>query len=522
MSTIFNKEVSLQQKETTKLGEFVELVYGSNENADSKLFHQFHKDFRKMIQSPPSELIEALRFTLPTEFYASCINTATYIISNTERFFSPLQTRMMSIVQSILTKTKGRDSYQKYLDFFSLYLIPQFQRPNVFLVYSVSRSGHDEIAVLKNDGNVDFYSPKSIYSPKKTYPYSQLEYPDEDWKQMINDFENNKFSPSKSFFTSVKSVDQITTLPVAAYSAFCEYIISPDMSVLSALFARQVMEIDNDLITIFKFYGIHHRLVKYCVCKDVFKTIDEANIMRSNLIETKIIIGIIKNELEPFFQSIIIPLKTKLCAIPTYNLDSKEDFDLNIIDYTTSMFIDTISKLLTNVSLTTRFICRTIYDECLAKYKEEKYAQRGVFMIFFFRVLFPMICQPQDSDPPEIVINIQNSTLLPKLLTMVFSFESSNNENVDKIAEKYKKTIAGFFEILTNYKDSYDIIERPSFMDVMRAVDNIRKRAMGKIDDLIAYQLEPSLLLNNWLNSLVLQKDKEKEKEKEQNNKKSE
>ena len=68
-----------------------------------------------------------------------------------------------------------------------------------------------------------------------------------------------------------------------------------------------------------------------------------------------------------------------------------------------------------------------------AKYKEEKYAERGVFM-FFFRVLFPMICQPQDSDSMEIVIHVQNATLM----TMVFSFEPSNNENVDKIAAKYK------------------------------------------------------------------------------------
>lgn len=485
--------------DSSNLSEFLINNYHTEEEFDS-LFDDLREG-----QIPEVEFNErSVMFseTLPINFFNHLTLEKGKLDIKT--FFTPSQQFVMKYIQKTLHEMKDNEFYDSLLRYFADRMTPQhsFHTSLFRFCGEVTVNKSKKIGIFTNKDTIEVYGKDSLFSSQQTFSLDKFPHQSKDWEQTMAELENGIFSPLIAVFRSFSSLNSWDTLPIEAYSGFINYITSPDLIVTSQILHQDVDDIDIPLMKIFMHKNLHRRLLKYCIYDDVFSTEDTSLLMRRNSKEAKIVVDFLTDQIQPLIKLALNPIKEEVCRSPDFDFTSTDKDTFNIVKNVASTFISHFINILPTIPSSIRYVCSVINEAC--QYKFENNGYKGVFMAFFFRVIFPIFCQPRPTDPPDLHVNIKKMAAFGKIMTYIFVGEQGASlSHFAEIAQMEQKNVNIIFENLIVCYEQYDFIHCPSFKTACLMVDQIRKKCQKKASDLIFDYHKPSQILIRWLDSIV-------------------
>lgn len=274
------------------------------------------------------------------------------------------------------------------------------------------------------------------------------------------------------------------------------------MIVTSQMLTQEIEDVDVPLMNIFMHKNLHRRLLKYCIYDDVFSTEDTSLLMRRNSKEAKIVVDFLTNQIQPLIKTALNPIKREVCGCVDFDFTSTDKDTFNAVKNVVNIFITSFTNILPIIPSSIRYACSIINEAC--QYKFENNGYKGVFMAFFFRVIFPIFCQPRPTDTPDLHVDIKKMAAFGKIMTYIFVGEQGASlSHFVEIAQMEKENVNNIFEHLISCSEQYDNIECPSFKTACLMIDQIRKKCQKKTSDLIYGCHKPSQILIRWLDSIV-------------------
>lgn len=418
-------------------------------------------------------------------------------------FFTPSQRFVIKYIQKTLFEMKDDKNYNKLLNYFANHMIPKNEfTSNLFrFCGEVTINRSKKIGIFTNDNQIELYDKNTLFTIQQKLPISNLPKQSKAWEQTRAEIENGLNSPLIAVFRSFSSLNGVDVLPVEIYSGFINYITSPDMLVASQLLNQNVDEIELPLLTIFMFKNLHRRLLKFCIYHDVFSTDDPSHLMRKNSKEVKIVVHFLTSQMQSLIQPAINEIKKRICENIDIDFSLTDEDTINSVQHVTSIFIEGIIQILPIISSAIRFVCCIINEACTIRFKS--FAFKGIFMAFFFRVIFPILCQPRPTDPPGINVDVKKMAAFGKIMTSIFLSDQSSLAHFAGIEEDLQEKVNLIYDRLTDCEEPYDIIETPSFKTACVMVDSIRKKCNKKESNLVFDYLDNSQILIHWLDLLT-------------------
>ncbi|OHS93801.1 hypothetical protein TRFO_02312 [Tritrichomonas foetus] len=466
-----------------------------------ELFRCFIREDGQFPEVDIPDINQILMQTLPPNFFIH-LTMENIQDSNLslESIFTPCQKYILKNIQNVLSQMKEKPYYKKILLYFAkrLKLPISLDASQFRFVGEMAMSKGKKVGILKADKTVDIYS-KALLEPMQTITLAKLPSQAKEWEITKVETDNEIFSPLVAVFRSFSALNKCETLPIAAYSGFIDYITAPDMTVVSQLVKQDLPGIEFPLLTIFMFKNCHRRLLKYCVYEDVFSTEDPAQLMRKNSMYCRIVIDFLANQVQSLIIPYFNPIKRNICNSDSFDINSPS---VETIHKVTDIFVKGIIEILPMIPSTIRFVCSCIYDACEACYAGT--GHRGVFMAFFFRVIFPIFCQPQPTDPPGIKVDIKQMAFFGKAMTYIFNLTNSRSlSRLQSIAEKQTSNIEMIFLALVTCNEAYDALTSPTMTKACQMVDEIRKNCQKRIADLSFATTAPTQVLVHWLDMIA-------------------
>ena len=418
-------------------------------------------------------------------------------------FFTPSQRFVIKYIQRTLLAMKGHEHYNRLLNYFANHMIPRNEfNPTLFrFCGEVTLNRSKKIALITCNDQIEIYEKNNLYTLTQTIPASHLPKQSKSWEQTRAEIENGIYSPLIAVFRSFSSLNGCDILPVEVYSGFINYITSPDMSVSAQLLAKNVDEIEIPLLTIFMHKNLHRRLLKYCIYQDVFSTDDASHLMRKNSKEVKIVVHFLSCQMQGLIDPAINRIKEAICSSIDIDFTLTDEETVNSVKRVASIFIDGFISILPIISSAIRFVCCIINEACTLRFKS--FAFKGIFMAFFFRVIFPILCQPRETDPPGLNVDVKKMEAFGKVMTSIFlNDHASFFSEIDKVQQDKVNFI---YDRLIQCDEPYDVIEQPSFKLACQMVDRIRKMCKKMESDLVFDYSMDSQILVHWLDLLTMQ-----------------
>ena len=448
-----------------------------------------------------SELNEILSKTLPLSFYNHITMENTNV--NPDMFFSPSQQFIMKQIQKILVDLRGKPIFPNVLYYFAKRLMLSLTPDTSLFLFCGEISGNNgkKVGILKPNKKVDIYK-KDGFNPKQTISLKNVHSQEKMWEMTKVEAENDIYSPFIAVFRSFSALNKCQTLPIAAYSGFIDYITSADMTIVNHLLKQEIAGIEEPLIQIFMFKNCHRRLLKFCIYEDVFTTDDPNQLMRKNTIEMRIVVQFLTSQIQPLINTYINPIKVNICNIAHNQFDIENGNDPNIkaaIDAFMNDFINTIPAF----SSAIKFVLNCIFHSCEARF--HNHGIKGIFMAFFFRVIFPLLCQPQPSDPAGIEVDIKNMAIFGKIMTYIFTANQQGKtlSHLSPLRDEQQDNISRLLTSLIDCTESFDAIHCPSMTDACQMVDELRRMCQNSAATLTFSAAKPSQILLQWLNSIA-------------------
>jgi hypothetical protein len=197
-------------------------------------------------------------------------------------------------------------------------------------------------------------------------------------------------------------------------------------------------------------------------------------------------------------------MKIRLAASPPFDISSDSEDNILIVNSLVSSVLTDLVRAAAAMPSSIRFICKCAFESVTANFSDRKIGQRGVFMLFLFRVIFTLICQPQATDPPGLDLDLSVMSKVPKLLTAVFANDGRTEmPHLDALVDQHQETVEQIMSILTTCNEDMDVVEIPGFQDVIEAIDKIRERCAPSLRELTFFQQHPLEILRLFLLELV-------------------
>lgn len=414
--------------------------------------------------------------------------------------FTPSQRFVMKYIQKTLYDMKDSEYYQKLLEYFADRIMPQ-NTPNSKLFrfcgeVTIDRSR--KIGIFTYDNHVEIYSKDSLINSQQTLTIDNLPKQSKLWEQTRTEISNGIYSPLIAVFRSFAALNSFDTLPLEVYSGFINYITSPDMTIVSQIMNKNIDDIEMPLATIFTYKNLHRRLLKFCIYHEVFTTKDPSHLMRMNSQSVKVVVDFLTSQIETLIDPGINKIKVEICK--SFNFDFTQDDDpetINSFKKLVDIFIEGFINILPTIPSSIRYVLCIINEASKIKFKSLTF--KGVFMAFFFRVIFPILCQPCPTDPPGLNVDIKKMAAFGKIMTSIFASEHQQLPHFSEIARLHEENVNKIFDRLTECNEPYDIIEQPSFKQACLMIDIIRKKCVKKISILTNESNRHSLILMLWL-----------------------
>ena len=486
------------KKDSTPLSNYIEIKSLSKLDIE-KLFKELNEYNGNLDIFLFPELKGIFSYTLTNSFYNIISSSSNSIYQFSNEFLTNFQNFFINEIKKILINKK----YSKeYLDYFSLALEPfySYKNSNIRFCGEVFYNKDKFIGILFDDLTVELHS---IQEPDKIIhkvSYTNLKDLSINFEMIIAEIQSKLYFPKRILFRSFTSSSDFNKLPLSIYSLILNLLTDSNMSILGTIINSQVENIHESLLTIFSFLGIHRKLLKYCIYNDLNNISDPSQIMRGNSISNKCIIEFVKKQLFPLIPDYFIGIKTKLVSTPEFTSDSTKSDDLLIIEHMINSFIESIFNVIDLIPSSIRFTCKIAYEASICKYNDTKMGIRAIFMLFFFRVVFPLLCQPHSLDPPDMTMSLTQMTKLPKILACLFSTEKNENLiNLKKIFIKQNEKINIIYDKLKNCNEPLDDLTKPNFEEVIDSIDKLRKRCSPFCSELSFAPDIPSPIIKNWL-----------------------
>lgn len=497
-SKIFSNATLPKISDSSNLSEFLINNYHTEEEFET-LF-----DDLKEGQIPEVEFNDRSTMfseTLPINFFNHLTLEKGRLDINT--FFTPSQQFVMKYVQKTLVEMKDNEFYEKLLHYFADRMTPQHSYHSSLFRFcgEVTINKSKKIGIYTNRDTIEVYGKDSLFNSQQIFSLDKFPQTKE-WEQTKAELDGGTFTPLIAVFRSFSSLNSWDTLPVEAYSGFINYITSPDLIVTSQILRQGIDDVDIPLMKIFMHKNLHRRLLKYCIYDDVFSTEDTSLLMRRNSKEAKIVVDFLTNQIQPLIKSTLNPIKEQVCRNVDFDFTSTDPDTFNAVKNVANIFISRFTNILPILSSSIRYVCSIINEAC--QYKFENNGYKGVFMAFFFRVIFPIFCQPRPTDPPNLHVDIKKMAAFGKIMTYIFVGEQGASlSHFAEIAQMEQQNVNNIFEHLISCSEQYDSIDCPSFKTACLMVDQIRNKCQKKASDLIFDYHRPSQILIRWLDSIV-------------------
>lgn len=481
-----------QVSDSSPLSEILINNYHSEEE-----FAQLFKDLREG-RIPEVEFNERSKiFTevLPINFFNHIM-----LINGTlgdDSFFTPSQKFVMKYIQQTLYDMKDDEIYQRLLVYFADRIMPQNTSISKLFRFcgEITYEKSKKIGVFTYDNHVDIYLKDSLFSSQHTITIQHLPKQSKLWEKTRSEISNGIYSPFTAVFRSFSALTSFDTLPIEIYSGFIDYITSPDMMIASQLLTKNIDDIEYPLVTIFMYKNLHRRLLKYCIYREVFSTKDPSHLMRMNSQDVKVVIVFLTEQIKALIDPAINNIKVQISNHSNFDFTLNDQSTIDSFKKLTDIFINGFIKILPIISSSIRYACSIINEASKAKFNSLSF--KGVFMAFFFRVIFPLLCQPCPTDPPGLKVDIKKMAIFGKIMTSIFVAEQAQLSHFSEIAACHEESINAIFDRLTDCKEPYDIIETPSFKTACLMVDRIRKKCQKK--NLVFETNKHSSILMKWL-----------------------
>lgn len=443
------------------------------------------------------EISKIFKETLPPTFlYQITLENGTL---GDKTLFSPSQKFVLKYIQKTLYEMKDHESYHKLLTYFADQIIPQFSNDSKLFKFcgEVKVDRFKKIGILTHDDQVEIYSKESLFSIQQTLPLEDLPKQSKIWEQTRRELANGPISPLITVFRSFSALNSFDTLPVDVYSGFINYITSPDMLIVNKLLNKNFEDIELPLVTIFSHKNLHRRLLKYCIFQEVFSTDDASHLMRMNSQEVKVVIDFLTSQIRTLIDPGINKIKADICKAFNFDFTQNDPETISSMKKLTDIFIEGFINILPMMPSSVRYVCCIINEASKVKFKS--LTCKGVFMAFFFRVIFPLICQPCPTDPPGLSVDIKKMAAFGKIMTSIFVEEYSHLAHFSAIAGLQEENVGKIFDRLTECDEPYDMIDQPSFTEACLSVDKIRKKCQKKASVLAVDDCGHSKILMLWL-----------------------
>jgi hypothetical protein len=449
--------------DNTKLAEYVRCSFSSAREV-LPLFDSLH--------SPSPALSRILSRALPPNFLnalslSPCIDTAATYRS----YCSPYQIFVLDLLRDRV-KSAGPDD--AFLNELAARLIPEFPASTVrcFGPLDSHRFG-----VWNSDGTVNIFRLPAV-TPLGSEKVDLPETP----------------TLAESLFQS----RAIKALPLNAYSAIIDALVSPDLRLLSS--CANVPDVEGSLVTIFLHAGCHRRLVKYCIYEEVTQC-DANQVMRRNSPLVRIPIEFIRRNIEPIIVSVFNPLKVKLALSPSFDAKGVDDDNIAIVGAHLSSFITSMLGAASVIPSSIRFVCKCVHDAVAAHCGGVRFGKRGVFMLFLFRIVLPLLCQPQPTDSTDMPLDVQNMSKLSRVLTALFGSDPiAECAHLQTVIDALQPDVEKFYEMVTSCPEECDVPMRPTWGKVIEAVDTVREKCAVAIKEQRRRTRAPEIL-KFWLKS---------------------
>ncbi|KAK8842094.1 Ras GTPase activating protein ira2 [Tritrichomonas musculus] len=439
--------------------------------------------------------------TLPINFFNHI--TLENGIMGIDTFFTPSQRFVMKHIQKLLCEMKDNENYHKLLNYFACQLIPQdaFDTKLFLFCGEVTINRTKSIGIFNSNNQIEVYAKKQLFSSHQTFSVNNLPRQSKSWEQTRAEVENGISSPLIAVFRSFSALSSFEVLPVEVYSGFINYITSPDLMVTSQLLNNDIDGIEFALLTIFMHKNLHRRLLKYCIYHDVFSTDDPSHMMRMNTKEVKIIVDFLTNQIQSLIKPAINTIKIQIVQSLDIDFSLTDEETIKSVKNITDIFINGFIQILPTIPSSIRYVCCVINQACKLRFKSSAF--KGIFMAFFFRVIFPVLCQPRPTDPPGLEVDIKKMAAFGKIMTSVFLADQSSLPQFAEIARANEENVNMIFDRLTDCTESYDMIDTPSFATACKMLDKIRFKCQKKASDLIFDYSRHSQILIHWLDLIA-------------------
>jgi hypothetical protein len=306
------------------------------------------------------------------------------------------------------------------------------------------------------------------------------------------------YSEFQSIFKSFGCTANVARLPHDVYASIIHYITFPSFRFIATVLASDLSDIEAPLVTVFAHVGSHRLLLHLCVLEDALSCPDSASMMSRCTMHFRVLLEFAERQLAPL-QPRIDALKRVVCSGA---VDPSGD-DLAALHGTVQSFLNALLELATSLPSSVRFVCRCLNETYTFVQRSPAIGRRAVFLFVVSRLLFPMMALRLPTDPPELVVDPRKMEKLADVLPGLFLDDSSIEPRIASACEDLREDIDAFFYFAPKCVDCNDVLERPSFDEATRAVDQIRAACAPVARELAYAPRRAIALFTVWLNTLV-------------------
>jgi hypothetical protein len=430
-------------------------------------------------QSPPALLLSQ---ALPLSFFNCLAITPMPVPRHScAEYCSPYESFLLSTIQDVLASSRNTTTYGRLLSFLSECL-----HPKTFLSVSAIRlcgpikgrqiAGFQlegQIAVFQLDGRIALYSASAPTVPTDYVHPSKIRWQIGEWDMAIGEWEIHHYSESPSIFRSLELCQDVKVLPESVYRAIVDCITNPSLQFLSAVIETNVPQIASALATICSYGECHRRAIKFCIYEEASLVTDPGQLMSGSNLRVELPLAFIEQEMFPFTNTHLQPLKAKMNAAPAFDIDSTSDDTIATIRETVTDFASSLLGLAFVAPPCVRFVLRCAFEAVLAFHSDAEVAKRAVIVLFVVRFLLPFLAQARPTDPPELAVDAGVATRLAGLVD-VLVLAQSPPERLAPLAESIRPVFEKCVQTVTRAPEQSDRRFIPPWPAIVEAVDVVR------------------------------------------------